>query len=326
MTMTLQHIPPIQCLLTFEAVARLRHAGRAADELCVTPSAVSHRIRQLESHVGFKLFGRSDFSLTADGAAYLANVRTGLAALQATPLGSNAAQRATRLRIAVTPTFSRQFLMPRLELFRNIYPDIELVLQVSIPLLDVTAEQADLEVRYGPGGYADCEHRLILEEQVVPACSPSYLNEFGAVHGVSHRRRDRQRAAHPQPARTLGHLVRELRARPARAAHRLAVQRPGARVRRRGQRLRRGAGAAEDGRGLVRGRAARCVVRPGRALAASALHLLAARHARSLGMRGLRGLAGTEPALKKPCSEGGAGEVCSSRPQKSLNPHRARCA
>src|SRR6478609_6308251 len=164
--MSLQHIPPIQCLLTFEAVARLRHAGRAADELCVTASAVSHRIRQLESHVGFKLFGRSDFSLTADGAAYLANVRTGLAALQAMPLGANAAQRATRLRIAVTPTFSRQFLMPRLELFRNIYPDIELVLQVSIPLLDVTAEQADLEVRYGPGGYADCEHRLVLEEQV----------------------------------------------------------------------------------------------------------------------------------------------------------------
>lgn len=80
--MTLRHIPPIQCLLTFEAVARLRNTGRAADELCVTPSAVSQRIRQLEAHAGFKLFGRSDFSLTADGAAYLANVRTGLAAFQ----------------------------------------------------------------------------------------------------------------------------------------------------------------------------------------------------------------------------------------------------
>lgn len=180
--MALQHIPPIQCLLTFEAVARLRHAGRAADELCVTPSAVSHRIRQLESHVGFKLFGRSDFSLTADGAAYLANVRTGLAALQATP-NAGAATRPTRLRIAVTPTFSRQFLMPRLELFRNLYPEIELVLQVSIPLLDVTAEPADLEVRYGTGHYTDCESRLLLDEAVVPACSPSYLNEFGPFQG-----------------------------------------------------------------------------------------------------------------------------------------------
>ncbi|MDB5731279.1 MAG: LysR family transcriptional regulator [Variovorax sp.] len=180
--MTLQHIPPIQCLLTFECVARLRHAGRAADELCVTASAVSHRIRQLEAHVGFKLFGRSDFTLTADGASYLANVRVGLAALQQLP-SVRKPSGATRLRVAVTPTFSRQFLMPRLELFRNAYPDIDLVFQVSIPLLDVTAEQADLEVRYGVGGYVDCEHRLILREEVTPACSPSYLNEFGPFTG-----------------------------------------------------------------------------------------------------------------------------------------------
>ena len=181
--MTLQHIPPIQCLVTFESVARLRHAGRAADELCVTPSAVSHRIRQLESHLGFKLFGRGDFTLTADGASYLASVRAGLAALQQAPPGRGKAARATRLRVAVTPTFCRQFLMPRLELFRNAYPDIDLVLQVSIPLLDVTAEPADLEVRYGPGGYDDREHRMILAEEVTPACSPSYLNEFGPFGG-----------------------------------------------------------------------------------------------------------------------------------------------
>ena len=181
--MPAQHIPPIQCLLTFETLARLRHAGRAADELCVTVSAVSHRIRQLESHIGVKLFARGDFTLSPDGAAYLANVRTGLEALrQAAP--SAAGNGATRLRIAVTPTFCRQFLMPRLELFRNAFPDIELVLQVSIPLLHVMAEPADLEVRYGLGSFGDIEHRLSLEEQATPACSPSYLNEFGPLDGL----------------------------------------------------------------------------------------------------------------------------------------------
>ena len=175
-------IPPIQCLLTFETLARLRHAGRAADELCVTVSAVSHRIRQLEALTGRKLFERADFSLTADGAAYLANVRTGLDALRqpATPAPSLGR---TRLRIAATPTFCRQLLMPRLELFRNAWPDIELVLQVSIPLLDVTAEPADLEIRFGTGAYTDLQHRLILTEQVTPACSPSYLNEAGPFAG-----------------------------------------------------------------------------------------------------------------------------------------------
>jgi len=180
--LALQHIPPIQCLLTFEALARLRSAGRAADELCVTSSAVSHRIRQLEEHLGFKLFGRADFTLTADGAAYLQNVRTGLAAFQQMP-SKRATKGSTRLRVAITPTFCRQFVMPRLELFRNAYPDIELTLQVSIPLLDVTAEPADLEVRYGVGGYADVEYRLILREEVTPVCSPSYLNESGPFAG-----------------------------------------------------------------------------------------------------------------------------------------------
>ncbi len=189
--MAIQHIPPIQCLLTFEALARLRNIARAADELCVTPSAVSHRLRQLESHVDIKLFGRGDFTLTADGAAYLVHVRAGLASLQQMPLRRDTPS-ATRLRVAITPTFCRQFVMPRLELFRNAWPDIELILQVSIPLLDVTAETADLEIRYGPGGYSDIEHRLLLSEQVTPACSPAYLNEFGPFDGFASEAEIRQ--------------------------------------------------------------------------------------------------------------------------------------
>lgn len=181
--MALQHIPPIQCLVTFEAVARLRSATRAADELCVTPSAVSHRIRQLESHIGVKLFGRADFTLTTEGAAYLANVRMGLAAFAPPGSGRRNEPRSARLRLAVTPTFCRQFLMPRLELFRNAFPEIELILQVSIPLLDVTAEDFDLEVRYGAGAYAGVESRLLMGDEVTPVCSPSYLNEFGPFTG-----------------------------------------------------------------------------------------------------------------------------------------------
>ena len=96
--MALQHIPPIQCLLTFEALARLRNAGRAADELCVTPSAISHRVRQLETHLGTKLFGRADFTLTAEGVAYLGNVRTALSALQQTS-SRRGVRGGTRLRL-----------------------------------------------------------------------------------------------------------------------------------------------------------------------------------------------------------------------------------
>ncbi len=61
----------------------------------------------------------------------------------------------------------------------NAYPYIDLILLVSIPLLDVKAEDSALEVRYGAGSYTDIDHRLLLEETVTPVCSPTYYNEMG---------------------------------------------------------------------------------------------------------------------------------------------------
>lgn len=171
-------IPPIQCLLTFEALARLRSVTQAADELCVTPSAVSHRVRQLEQILGAKLFGRSDFSLTTEGSEYLAHVREGLASLERFP-GRDAAQGKRKLRVAVTPTFARSILMPRLRSFAEAYPEIDLTLQVSIPLLDVVAEDADLTIRFGTGRYADVEHLCLLTDEVTPLASPAFLREHG---------------------------------------------------------------------------------------------------------------------------------------------------
>jgi LysR family glycine cleavage system transcriptional activator len=180
--MSAGRIPPIQCLLTFEALARLRSVSLAADELCVTPSAVSHRVRQLEQVIGTKLFGRADFSLTTEGSEYLAHVREGLSVLGRFPGRDSAGKR--KLRVAVTPTFSRSILMPRLRGFIEAYPEIDLTLQVSIPLLDVVAEDADLMIRFGTGRYADVEHTCLLTDEVTPLASPAYLREHGPFDGV----------------------------------------------------------------------------------------------------------------------------------------------
>ena len=171
-------IPPIQCLLTFEALARLRSATQTADELCVTPSAVSHRIRQLEQIVGTRLFGRADFSLTTAGSEYLAEVREGLARLERFP-GQRVPAGRRKLRLAATPTFARSLLMPRLRHFIESYPEIELTLQVSIPLLDVVAEDADLMIRFGTGRYADVEHTCLMTDEVTPLASPTFIREHG---------------------------------------------------------------------------------------------------------------------------------------------------
>lgn len=176
--MTAARIPPIQCLLTFEALARLRSVTQASEELCVTPSAVSHRVKQLEQIIGTKLFGRADFSLTTEGSEYLAHVREGLATLQKFP--SNAAAPGKRkLRLAVTPTFSRSILIPRLRQFTDAYPEIDITLQVSIPLLDVVAEDADLMVRFGTGRYADMEHICLMKDEITPLASPAFVREYG---------------------------------------------------------------------------------------------------------------------------------------------------
>jgi DNA-binding transcriptional LysR family regulator len=171
-------IPPIQCLLTFEALARLRSVTQTSEELCVTPSAVSHRTKQLEQILGTKLFGRADFSLTTEGSEYLAHVREGLATLQKFP--SNTATPGRRkLRLAVTPTFARSILLPRLKQFSEAYPEIDLTLQVSIPLLDVVAEDADLMIRFGTGRYADVEHVCLMKDEVTPLASPAFAREHG---------------------------------------------------------------------------------------------------------------------------------------------------
>jgi DNA-binding transcriptional LysR family regulator len=171
-------IPPIQCLLTFEALARLRSVTQAADELCVTPSAVSHRVRQLEQIIGTRLFGRADFSLTSEGSEYLAHVREGLASLERFP-SRGAAPGRRKLRVAVTPTFARSILMPKLKQFTEAYPEIDLTLQVSIPLLDVEAESADLTIRFGTGRYADVEHVCLFKDEVTPMASPAFVHQHG---------------------------------------------------------------------------------------------------------------------------------------------------
>ena len=178
--MSTARIPPIQCLLTFEALARLRSVTQASEELCVTPSAVSHRVRQLEQIIGTKLFGRADFSLTTEGSEYLAHVREGLSTLQKFPSSSSSAAPGKRkLRLALTPTFARSVVIPRLREFTEAYPEIDLTMQVSIPLLDVVAEDADLTVRFGAGRYADLEYVCLAKDVVTPMASPAFVREHG---------------------------------------------------------------------------------------------------------------------------------------------------
>ncbi|MFT3803429.1 MAG: LysR substrate-binding domain-containing protein [Burkholderiaceae bacterium] len=177
-------IPSTQGLLAFEAVARLRSVNFAAEELNISPSAVSHRLRQLEIQLALRLFAGHDFSLSADGIAYLTHVREAIKALQQIP-GRESNSKVRRLRVSVTPTFARQLLLPRLGSFCRTHPDIELMLQVTTPVRNMTAEEADLELRFGTGPFHDRESLQVLIDEICPVCSPAYLRKHGPFDGFA---------------------------------------------------------------------------------------------------------------------------------------------
>jgi DNA-binding transcriptional LysR family regulator len=174
----MNRIPPIHALVAFESAARHGSMSAAAQELCVTPSAISHRIKQLEEFIGQTVIerGGAQWWLTAAGHDYLRTVRSGLATLATLPRTPLLHQ---RLRVAVPPTFGREILVPKLADFTAQFPQVDLIVQLTIPLLDVRAEDADVEVRFGAGLYAEREVVPVLHEQVFPICTPRYRDQHG---------------------------------------------------------------------------------------------------------------------------------------------------
>lgn len=177
----MKRLPPLHCLQALEAVARHGTVVAAANELCVTPSAISHRLRQLEEWLGQPLIGRPQpLTLTPYATQYADAARAALAGLAALPPPRTS--KLARLQVAVPPTFARNILVPRLADFTRRQPEVELELHLAIPLLDVKAGEADVEVRFGAGQYADAgECELLLAEPVFPVASPLYLKRIGAI-------------------------------------------------------------------------------------------------------------------------------------------------
>jgi LysR family transcriptional regulator, glycine cleavage system transcriptional activator len=168
-------LPSIDGLRAFEAAARLGSFERAAEELNVTPSAVSKRVATLEELLGASLLLRSAraLALTAAGKEYLGQVSAALGLLAAVPLHQRAAQRTQRLRITSPPTFARQILVPHLEAFTAAHPEIELEVVLSIPYLAAPSNDADVEIANGDaaaGGSTPLMHDVLL-----PVASPGLL-------------------------------------------------------------------------------------------------------------------------------------------------------
>jgi len=184
MSSVVRRVPPMHALAAFEAAARLGGFAQAADELCVTPSAVSHRIRQLEAMLGTPLFERTPAGVrpTTVGRLYLESVREAFGKLA--QAGALLQPERERLRVSLPPTFARQLLMARLPEYLRSHPEVEVEMHLSIPLQDVTAETADVEVRWGRGDYPERTVCKLFDDVVMPLAAPSWV-AARALRGVA---------------------------------------------------------------------------------------------------------------------------------------------
>lgn len=187
-------LPPLHALTAFEAVARLHSFARAADELCVTHGAVSHRIKLLEDHYGTRLLlrGGGAVTLTTKGTYLLTAVLEALGTLQ------KASQRISDARPVVTvsagPSSAHNWLVQRLDAFYRDHPDIDLDLsatQLTRQKKRVSVEngEVDIAIRYSSElEWLGLERVKLMDVQLFPVCSPGYrqaldgLSTIGDLH------------------------------------------------------------------------------------------------------------------------------------------------
>ena len=167
-------LPPLKALRAFEAAARHSSFTRAADELCVTPGAVSRHILKLEAYLGTKLFtrGHAQVELTPSGQGYLREIREAFVRIsQATTTTRTTGLNERLLRIKVPPTCAARWLVPRLAHFHAEYPEISIQLTTSHEAIDFARDDVDAAVQYGRSTGAELAAQRLFDEVLLPVCS-----------------------------------------------------------------------------------------------------------------------------------------------------------
>ncbi len=174
--------PPISALRALEAAARHLSFTRAAEELHVTQSAISHQIKHAEELWGFKLFEKRGrrLVLTESGHALVPIVRDFIRRITSTLEElAEKTDNPTALRITLLQSFAFKWLVPRLGHFNHDYPGIDVWISTSEELSSFDEKNADVGIRLGYGSWGDLYEELLLTEYVFPVCSPYFLKEHG---------------------------------------------------------------------------------------------------------------------------------------------------
>ena len=171
-------LPPLNALRAFEATARHLSFSKAAQELHVTPAALSHQVRGLEDMLGLKLFHRRarSIELTAPARLIYPGVRSGFEAIREAldRLGLGGEDRV--LVVSAAPGLTAKWLVPRLYRFLARHPDIETRITASIGYANFTSDGVDVGIRLSPGVHPELYVEKLSEEWLLPLCSPRLLD------------------------------------------------------------------------------------------------------------------------------------------------------
>ncbi|MGD9339922.1 MAG: LysR substrate-binding domain-containing protein [Chromatiales bacterium] len=177
--MPFRRLPPLASLRAFEAVARLGSFKQAADELNVTPGAVSQQVKKLEADMGVSLFRRHHRGIepTETGHILKAGLSDAFLRLSEAVEAARPLAESKTLVVACRPPFAAKWLVPRLGGFADAYPDLELRIAANFTLLDYGSNDIDVGVRLSidetPGLYRE----WLLEETVLPLASPAFVEK-----------------------------------------------------------------------------------------------------------------------------------------------------
>jgi LysR family glycine cleavage system transcriptional activator len=175
-------LPPLNALKAFEAVARHLSVKLAAEELSVTPGAVSQMLKNLEGHLGVKLFERvtRGIYLTDTGRDYLPSIRNAFRQIaEASRRITISAADTGVLTVSVTPFFASAWLVPRMKSFQDEHPAIDLQVIASSTLVDFSREGVDVAVRHGLGCYPGLRSDRVVTVEMVAVAAPSLTERFG---------------------------------------------------------------------------------------------------------------------------------------------------
>jgi LysR family glycine cleavage system transcriptional activator len=189
-----ERVLPLRGIAVFEAAARSSSFQAAADELKLTPSAVSYQVRLLEEILGVRLFDRvgRGLVLTPDGAEYALSVRQGLGRLRTATRDIRARAKTGAgpevVRIEMPPSFARCWLVPRVRALMAALPDIDIRVnaqgnyphQNRSPFPALADAPADVQIVYGDKGVWEDRASMLLAEAYQPYCSPA----FPRTHGI----------------------------------------------------------------------------------------------------------------------------------------------